>query len=240
MCRPATNGSRCITAATASSRPVSAGLQATGISSNRNSRQHVIAAGRRPRSEQASAEEDDARIELLKNQSLADLKQYCKDNGLSTTGKKADLIARIQQQLQEDNNQEGPAADTESNDAAADEEDQILRKLSLNELRQQCEEFGLRSSGNKADLIQRIKQHFTEYYQEAVDQEAVAPAAAPAAAAADVSSDIDVDELIMELEAEFAGNSKQELVAALQNKGLPTDGNKAELVTRLAEAVARE
>lgn len=133
-----------------------------------------------------------------------------------------------------------PAAASETSQAAAAATGslQTLTQLSLAELRQQCQEFGLSSTGKKQDLVQRIIQHVEEYYDGELEEGASRPAAPLTAAAA--ADDINMDELMMELEAEFAGNSKQELISALQNKGLPTDGSKAQLVTRLAEAVSAE
>lgn len=107
--------------------------------------------------------------------------------------------------------------------------------MKLPELKERCRELGLPLSGNKADLVQRIRSHLdAQSPAAAASQPAADPAAAPAAA------DVDYDELVREVVVELQDISPEELVSCLSDRGLDMGGTRQQQLLRLAEVMAHE
>jgi hypothetical protein len=120
--------------------------------------------------------------------------------------------------------------------------------LKLDELRERCQKLGLPTSGKKADLVRRIQdasgqqqqQQQQEEHEGDVEEQVIEAQQLDGPGGNQGFDDIDFDELVVELEVELSGYSHDELLQCLQDRSLPTDGSKKELVQRLAVAVAEE
>jgi hypothetical protein len=105
--------------------------------------------------------------------------------------------------------------------------------MKLPELRERCKELDMPTSGNKADLVQRIRSHLDA-------QSAAAAPAAPQAAAAPAPADVDYDELVREVVVELQDISPEELGSCLSDRGLDLGGTREQQLLRLAEVMAHE
>ncbi|WIA08499.1 hypothetical protein OEZ85_007934 [Tetradesmus obliquus] len=154
-------------------------LQQLGSSSSSRPRASIIAAGRPRKSEQQPVDPNSA--EALAKLSVAELRARCEQEGLSSSGKKADLVAILSAHLQDSRSSSGlqeagdddvaaagdaDLADGEDADISFDEllvELQAeLQTYSKPELVKCLQDRGLSSSGAKKELVARLAEAVAE------------------------------------------------------------------------------
>jgi SAP domain/LETM1-like protein len=97
-------------------------------------------------------------LEILDNMKAVQLKALCKERGLNVTGKKDDLIERLREHFT--NVANGQDSQSHKDDLpVVDLRDADNMKAA--ELKALCKERGLKVTGKKADLIERLREHFT-------------------------------------------------------------------------------
>lgn len=169
---------------------------------------------------------------------VAELKQALRNRGLPVTGRKAELVARL--------NSAQPAggsvgyADSDSSETDVEDQGELVAGLSVAELKERLREAGLSRSGTKATLARRLTDHLVSYdssssdsdYQE--DRPAAKRArggtAAHAGASDDDASDSSLDDRHFD---DLATKTVAELKNMLQHNRQLRSGSKAVLIQRI-------
>jgi pSer/pThr/pTyr-binding forkhead associated (FHA) protein len=197
----------------------------------------------------AVAAEPEVDLSALK---IAELRDMCKSKGLSTSGKKEELVARLSESAvaalevaTEASVTATPAkaaaspakpAPTPVNDAVAAEPEVDLSALKIAELRDMCKSKGLSTSGKKEELVARLSESAVAALEVATEASVTATPAKAAASPAKPAPTPVTDAVAAEPEVDLSALKIAELRDMCKSKGLSTSGKKEELVARLSES----
>ena len=94
------------------------------------------------------------------------LKEYCRENELKVSGTKAELLARIQEHVKE------------QKEKLVEFPEELTRDYSektVASLKYYCKEYGLKVSGTKAELLERLQEHVVQEKEKFLQENAAKP-----------------------------------------------------------------
>eukprot|EP00980_Cylindrotheca_fusiformis_P015853 scaffold4637_cov128-Cylindrotheca_fusiformis.AAC.24 len=164
----------------------------------------AIAAYKKRDDDQAtSSVDDDPQTDQLDQMTAVQLKALCKEQGLKVSGKKTELQDRLREHFLTSSQAEPQKYQLSVDKLQIDE----LDKMTAAQLKALCKEHGLKVSGKKAGLQDRLREHFLSSSQAEAEKD------------------------------EFALMSDEELRLSLAARDLETSGDRSALLARLREDI---